>query len=32
MANEPFITVLIKGNADQVNQIKDALISINEEG
>jgi len=32
MANEPFITVLIKGNADQVNQIKDALISINDEG
>jgi hypothetical protein len=32
MANEPFITVLIKGNSDQVNQITEALISINEEG
>lgn len=32
MANEPFITVLIKGNADQVNQITEALVSINEGG
>lgn len=32
MANEPFISVLIKGDVEQVNQIKNALISIKHDG
>ena len=32
MANEPFITLLIKGQSDQISKIKEAFLGINVEG
>jgi hypothetical protein len=32
MANEPFITLLIKGQSDQISKIKEAFIGINVDG